>query len=1039
MNLLRQYLERLRAWLTLMRVLIFNPDIDRQLIQLYHKIADLNLNGKYTQAVETAKQCCELAREFGEDHPIFAISLNNLAVQYSNLSNYLEAETLHHQALEILRVRFGTSHREFANSLHNLSVTYLGMGDYRRAEPLCRQVLEVARTSLGAIHPDTARYLSNLGVLYFEMGEYDRSEPLLREALVIQRTILGEDHPGYATSLKDLALMYSSTGNYKQAELLLEQSFKITRSVFGETHPTFAEYLLHQVGLYMDMELFDKAETLIHQALEILHAALDENHPTIIAHSLQMFLRQGRFGKAEELMLQLLEFQHNIFGENHPQIFTSLNNLALLYHSTGHYEQAEALYKQAIENSRACMGEDHSDTQLHYNLARLYVVLGKPMEAIPFHRNAIAVDDKTIGKVFAIGSESWRSDVVDLVRLGLELHMSLVSQYLAESPNSIQEALNLVLRRKGIEFECLAIQRDTVIGGRYPALQEPLRRLSTLRAQIGRETLNGLRLKEEPLNNPMLVEWNEQKISLEAELARRIPEMNIEKKLLEAHSRQVAGCLPAGSALVEFVHFNMFDFTINPNAESLCWKQPHYVAFVMLAGEPEKVRMINLGEASAIDGLIQDFRNNITGDKDIRITSTYPDPLTATIDMGRRGQHTNDETFLPDWAREGFANAKQTTGETTTSSPQDDPALGAKKDSFTSNIGVTLREALFDPLLPTLNDCKCLLIAPDGDLNRLPFEVLPDVNGGYLIDRYQISYIVVGRDLLRFGAESSRQPSNPVVIADPDFDLCCKKPHNQPTNDAQRDRQSRDLGLRNNFSQLPGTRAEGEQIAAMLDVQPWLGSKALKKPLKALLSPQILHFATHGFFLDNQKLGPNVSCSDLGITAHARDSLGSIAAGEVKNPLLRSGLALAGANTWLKGNCPPDNAEDGLLTAEDVTGLDLMDTELVVLSACDTGLGEVKIGEGVFGLRRAFELAGAKTLIMSLWKVPDQQTKELMRDFYSRILAGQARAEALRQAQLSIKAKHPDPLYWGAFICQGDPAPLRNANSTKQDTRVLSS
>jgi CHAT domain-containing protein len=113
-----------------------------------------------------------------------------------------------------------------------------------------------------------------------------------------------------------------------------------------------------------------------------------------------------------------------------------------------------------------------------------------------------------------------------------------------------------------------------------------------------------------------------------------------------------------------------------------------------------------------------------------------------------------------------------------------------------------------------------------------------------------------------------------------------------------------------------------------------------------------------------------------------------------------------------------------MLTAEDVLGMDLLDTELVVLSACETGLGEVHVGEGVFGLRRAFALAGAKTLVMSLWKVPDQQTQELMEDFYQRILSGQPRAEALRLAQLAMKNKYSHPYYWGAFICQGNPGPL---------------
>jgi CHAT domain-containing protein len=143
-----------------------------------------------------------------------------------------------------------------------------------------------------------------------------------------------------------------------------------------------------------------------------------------------------------------------------------------------------------------------------------------------------------------------------------------------------------------------------------------------------------------------------------------------------------------------------------------------------------------------------------------------------------------------------------------------------------------------------------------------------------------------------------------------------------------------------------------------------------------------------------------------------------------ENPLLRSGLALAGAQTWLDGKPLPPEAEDGLLTAEDVAGLDLLNTELVVLSACETGLGEVHTGEGVFGLRRAFIVAGARTLVMSLWKVPDEQTRELMIDFHTRVLSGQGVADALRQAQLAMREKYPDPYFWGAFICHGNPGPL---------------
>jgi CHAT domain-containing protein len=211
----------------------------------------------------------------------------------------------------------------------------------------------------------------------------------------------------------------------------------------------------------------------------------------------------------------------------------------------------------------------------------------------------------------------------------------------------------------------------------------------------------------------------------------------------------------------------------------------------------------------------------------------------------------------------------------------------------------------------------------------------------------------------------------------------------------------------------------------MFNVHPLLGRDVLETRLKACRSPCILHIATHGFFLPNQVRAPRQERPGTELSSEMGSSgLGRLSSQGLENPLLRSGLALAGANTWLARRPLPEEAEDGILTALDVSGLDLSSTELVVLSACETGLGDIHVGEGVFGLRRAFALAGAKTLVMSLWNVPDWHTQTLMEEFYRRILEGKPRAAALREAQLAMQSKAPDPYYWGAFICQGEPGPL---------------
>jgi CHAT domain-containing protein len=311
-----------------------------------------------------------------------------------------------------------------------------------------------------------------------------------------------------------------------------------------------------------------------------------------------------------------------------------------------------------------------------------------------------------------------------------------------------------------------------------------------------------------------------------------------------------------------------------------------------------------------------------------------------------------------------------------------------------------------------LDGRKAILIAPDAQLNLLPFETLPLAAGRYLIDDYQVSYLTCGRDVLRFGMPRFGECGQAVVIADPAFNLAADAASAAPAQPEAGSRQAVEIDRGLRFGPLKGTRQESEEISKLLGITPWLRADALAGRVKTLRSPRILHLATHGFFLATEAVE--------GLT----DVPGRLSGQGMKNPLLRSGLALAGANVWLGGGSVPPEAEGGLLTAEDVTGMDLLDTDLVVLSACETGLGEIQFGEGVLGLRRAFVLAGTRRLVMSLWKVPDAQTKELMIDFYQRILRGDGVAQALRGAQLALKVKHPDAYYWGAFVCLGDTAAL---------------
>jgi hypothetical protein len=468
--------------------------------------------------------------------------------------------------------------------------------------------------------------------------------------------------------------------------------------------------------------------------------------------------------------------------------------------------------------------------------------------------------------------------------------------------------------------------------------------LDGLRAAIADQVLAGPGADLEA-HQRSLAASSARKEALEAELALRIPEMSFERTLRSATAEAIAGKLPAGSALIEIVRFPLrLHFDIG---NSLPPARHHYVALVLRAGAADAVDLVRLGEAAEIDATIAAFLTALAGERAV--------------------------------------SGARTPSATSGVEPLSDP-LDLRPDDPLVALGADLRARLLDRLAPALGGCRRLFIAPDGALCRLPFEVLPMGDGRHVLDEYRISYLVSGRDLLRFGRAPEGEPGPSVVIAAPAYGA--KKEAASGGLDARLSRLAA-------FPPLPWAALEGQSVAARLGVTPWMGEDATEGRVKALRSPRILHFATHGFFLEGGE----------------KDG----------SPLLRSGLALAEANTWL-GRRPPPGSEDGILNGEDVASMDLRETRLVVLSACKTGLGDIAVGEGVLGLRRAFVVAGARALVMALWSVPDDVTQRLMDAFYRR-LPTLGPSEALREAQMEVQRKSPHPATWGAFICQGDPAP----------------
>ncbi|MFC1597011.1 tetratricopeptide repeat protein [Planctomycetota bacterium] len=904
--------------------------------------------GEYEGAIQLAGKALAMCRKVaGENDPRCAVIMSNLASFHIEAGNYGEAERLLVRGADVLRESKGSDDPTYVGSLINLAEVYRHTGRQRETIELYATLLTVLERDDGDDDRTLAFVLNNLGLVYAAIGRLVDAAKVLIRAIDIRREILGSDSELTAASCSNLARVLCEGGVYTEAEPYFREALDIKERVLGDKHPSYAASA-DGLGL--------------------------------------LLLQTGKLEEGEKWIRKALEVNRDTHGPNHGAVASNLNSLAFVRSAMGHFAEAESLLSQALEIRRATSGEDHAAySNALTNLASMCVFTDRVKRAWELYREAVSIDDRTLVRIVSLGSERQRLEFLATLRGKSDAIMSLACGRRKVEEHAVSTAVDLAFRRKAMEAEVQAVHRDAILEGKYPELRPRLRGLTVLRNRIAQATLASRGLDSPPGHQQQLTELRRKKEQLEAELARSVPETDLEQKLRAADHRAVALSLPEGAALVEFIRFNVFDFKAVAQRVSYTqwvpprkWKPARYLAFVLRAGKPDNVEMIDLGEGEEIDQLIRDFRAGVS------------QPPGTRVDGGPAGEAV---------------------------------------EAAVLEVGFRLHAALFpDPLRKALGDSRRLLIAPDGDLNQLPFEVLPIGDGKRMIDEYQLSYLSVGRDVLRFGAVSTGQPGPAVVAADPDFDLGLNVADGMAAETGDfRGRKSRgvDRSL-GEFKRLPGTREEGEHIARMLGVEPWLDDSVLESRLKGCTSPWILHLATHGFFLEDQKIDLEALGRGMQFVASEAFSQGpGPTAGRLENPLLRSGLALAGVNWTAKGLQPPAEAEDGLLTAEDVTGMDLLATELVVLSACETGRGEIQVGEGVFGLRRSFVLAGGKTLVMSLWSVPDRQTQELMEEFYGSILAGESRAEALRQAQLAMKAKYRHPYYWGAFICQGDPGPLR--------------
>ncbi|MBX9792246.1 MAG: tetratricopeptide repeat protein [Pirellulales bacterium] len=974
------------------------------------RLAELyQIKGDFARAEQSYQESLAVRRQtLGEAHPDTAANVNNLATLYASQADYGRAEQLYRQALEALRRTVGEHHPDYAATLNNLGALLLQQGDYGYATVLFEQALTIYKLALGEQHPMYARILQNQAQAYQDMDDHGRAESLTRQALEIKKQKLGKDHPDVATTMNNLGSIYEQQGDYDRAEELYRQALAITRQVFGEGHADYATRLGNLAGLYMKQAEYDRAEPICRQALEITKQALGESHPDY-ALRLDQLAEVLRFQRdwpgSEQLYREAMATSKKALGEDHLDYSTRLNNLASLYFLRGDYEQAEPLFQQALQIRKRCVGEQHTKyAQSLNNLAFLFAAKRDRARAESFARQSLEITKHSLAVAAAAQSGRQQLNMMQAMRLYLDSYVSIAFDDDEFKQRAIEELLNW----KGAVFRRHQQLREV---SSNPALAPTFAELQSVSARLANLAFSVPQPAQQQAWRGQIRELTERKEDLEANLAKASMVFNEIGRVTTLGELQ--SVLPNDHVLVDFLVIKAPRFTGRKTpASDLDLRQTateeRLVAFVVRSNS---LVSLDFGSAATINKWITAWRTSFA--------SSEPDDGKAGDEAAR-----------------------------------------------------ALRRLLWLPLEKHFKGVHTVLISPDGPLNQLPLAALPGAKPrSFLIEEFAFSVVSVPQLLTRMfdsneevAVDANDHTPSLLVVGDVDFDGDAGRVALAENSAPERPRSA--FGAHDaNYSPLPGTQGELVAIAKLFaatypnsKVRQIFGADAIEARFREE-APQYrsLHLATHGFFAPpEQRETQRKQQGDDGVGGW---SFGSAEAIVGVHPDLQSGLVLAGANrrrsteealTIAALDRVPD---DGILTALEVGNLDLRGTELAVLSACETGLGAVAGGEGVLGLQRAFQIAGTRTTVTSLWKVHDDATRVLMTEFYKNLWQRKlSKLEALREAQLKMlhdydvqsgvlrspgqlvqgdpkrrdttrKPASPSglpPRYWAAFVLSGD-------------------
>jgi CHAT domain-containing protein len=968
-----------------------------------YKVMELSYRGVIEKTGHTEKlKTLGNAKTLTEDETLQTLDLRNAKSEIEQLGqmiskgNYLGAVNLFEKRQKVFNDYFASinDYETYVLSMITVASLHRELGNLRKAEEILLQAEAISMNKLKKGHFTAMRTLTSLGAFYQQVGAYADAEKKFITALdALNETrnnadSLQNDEVYYET-LSYLGSLYAKWGYYQDAEKALLDVLRYQRRLHKEESKEVVVAKIDVADLYRVMEYFSWAEMI--------------------------------YKECDAPMKK-------IYGEDNIRYISFINSLAANYPLRGMYRQAEPLYAKAKDFYLTNLGSK-SDKYIGVvtDMAMMYFHLGELEKANQHYKILNELLLYKVDNFFPALSEKEKAAFYAATAQSLNTYNSFALQYAKLHPAEANGMYDLQLVTKGMLFKATNKMRQTVNTSKDDSLKYFYTRWVNTKNDLAKiYQMNAAQKQAAGINEKQveaLANSLEKRISARSELFNNI----IDKRTTW---QAIKNSLRKGEAAVEIVRIKnaKAEYSFAYMGKGVTFDTlgtDGYMQVTELASDRCAASKFGIREwdvFTSINGASTKGKNreqlsDLMAAQVTTIVGKHKDGNVFTIEL------KTDSVFRRDFVRKIVYAALIITPEQANAEVvflPDGDQLESRYIRYYTNLIKTQSQdqysyqKFWEPIKSKLAKSTKVYFSPDGVYNSINLNTLYNTaTGKYLIDETEV--VIVGNTSDILAKKQNSKSNQAVLIGFPDYYLKSIQPGAKTNIDTTYSILAKDTAQRfmngSSITELPGTNVEVNTIAEVMkalkyEVRKYTSSEASEEKIKTISSPRILHIATHGFFLNTT--GDGESRGITGVTA----------AKLRENPLLRSGLLLAGSGKTISGQGTP-NTEDGILTAYEAMNLDLNDTELVVMSACETGLGEIKSGEGVYGLQRAFRSAGAESVLMSLWKVDDRATQELMSGFYKQWLSSSDKQSSFRQAQLNIRNRFSHPYYWGAFVMVG--------------------